>query len=347
MSNIQYPLNRFDKPSKELLVGMINKYNGVRLDPKQLVFGKPTLLDGSGLTEVSIQFHESMGWSREQKPLTYHRIEANRMPDLRTLVIHQESYDGQDALLKAVFDQCGVLLEPELLDIQEVFGYVDEDQSQLAVVVVTTDLTGFTPTAEEELVIDPNGDRSFKLTFKEDHLVYFGYLHVVVRPALKLLNTTIARRMDFRQYYIDGNLHRPPVDLYVPHGRLLVGDTWPDRNEAKVVEAYLYELKPVQLSVLNGRLAEFLCEMTGDPWTYVADTPSAFNIYNSTISYNGLVSDVNSVGDPRYSYVLIIQLGSLCENLSGVLRIGYRYSSSQVPTNQQYNPASANPIFTF
>lgn len=347
MSNSRYPLNRFNKPSKVLLVEMINKFNGVRLDPDQLVFSTPTLLQEDGLTEVSVKFKESTGWSRDSRPIRYHRVELSRVPELRGLAIHLELFTDPQEVVKALFDQCGLLLEPDLIEIQEIYGGLDADQTDINNRITRTQLSGFNAVTEEPWTPDPDLDRNFKITFKPEHLVYFGELIVLVRPSIKLLGVTISRQLDLRQYYRDGNLNRPPVDLYQPKGVLLVSGLSSHLLEDMKTEAYLYEQKAGAIVEPTNQLAEVLTFLTGDPWQYTPEAVLDFNIYNSTIIYNGLVSSEYSADDPRYGYVMVIELSDLCRNLSGLLRIGYRYSSPEVPTNHQYNPASVKPIFQF
>ncbi|MNQ02305.1 hypothetical protein D3C85_149770 [compost metagenome] len=345
MSNCASPLNRFNKPSKQLLVEMINTFNGTQLVADQLTFSDPEALDTEGKTEVKLMFRTNLGWSDEQRPMTYYRIEANRHEDLKTLVINAEGISDDASLLQAIFDQCGVLLEPSHIQIQEIYGGLDADQADITTRVTQPFLNGFNKVVEPPFAPDPDLDRNFMITF-DDHLVFFGYLHVLVRPALALLGKTIARRMDFRDFYKDGSTGRPPIDLYLPQGRLFIAEfTKTPLGDAKQTAAYLYEQKSGPIVDVANRLTGVLFALTGDLWHYTPDTVSDFNFYNSTILYNGLVSPEYSVDDPRYSYVLVIELGDLCRNLSGKLRIGYRYSSTTTPANKQFNPASATPLF--
>lgn len=346
MSNCASPLNRFNKSSKQLLVEMINAFNGVQLEADKLTFSDPEMLQADGKTEVKVMFRTNLGCSDEQRPVTYYRIEANRLEGLSHLVINSALIPDNTALLKAIFDQCGVLLEPELITIQEIYGGLTANQSDITNRVKRPFLQGFDEELDQPFVPDPDTDRDFLITFKDDHLVFFGRIQVLVRPALTLLGTTIARRMDFRDFYKDGAYARPPIDLYVPQGRLLVPDHLVTvLGDCKKTEAYLYEQKAGPINALGSRLADVLASLTGDLWHYTSDVVQDFNIYNSTILYNGLVTPEYSADDSRYSYVMVIELGALCRNLSGKLRIGYRYAAPGVPANRQYNPASATPLF--
>jgi hypothetical protein len=347
MSNSQYPLNRFNLPSKRLLVEMINKFNGVRLDASQLVFGTPELLKDDGLTSVTVKFDDKMPWDQSTRPVHYYRVEANKHPDLSHLVIHANPVLTDGELITQLLAQRGLYLEPELIEIQEIYGPLDSDQNDIGNRIVNAHLNGFDDVEAEPYVPNPDLDRNFKITFKPEHLVFFGHVYVMVRPVLALMGTTIARNMDFRQYYADGKGGRPPVDLYMPKGVLLMPEEFPSLPGKLRAETYLYERKVGAVTELNSLLATILTELTGDAWHYTPDAVLDFNIYNSTISYNGLVSSEFNTDDPRYGYVLCLELGDLCRNLSGVLRIGYRYSSSTVPTNQQYNPSSVTPIFSY
>lgn len=347
MSTKSHPTDRFNKPSKELLVEMINKFNGVRLEPGQLVFGTPTLLQGDGLTSIPVKFRSDMGWSDEEQHIRYFRIEANRHPELRSLVVHSEYVADSASLLKLVFDQCGVVLEPDVVIVKEIYGGLEADQYNLSTRIATPHLTGFNTIIDEPWRPDPELDRNFRITFADEHLLYFGHLHVMVRPALVHLGQTIAKRMDFRAFYQDGNLNRPPVDIYLPKGRILVGEGQPDPEGPRSVEAYLYEQQAGPILAVEPGMAVLLTSLTGDSWVSQSGTVTDFNIYNSTILYNGLVSSQYSTDDPRYGYVMAIELGDACRNLSGLLRIGYRYSSSVTPANRQYNLAGSSALFNF
>ena len=346
MSNCASPLNRFNKPSKQLLVEMINAFNGVQLEADKLTFSDPEMLQADGKTEVKVMFRTNLGWSDEQRPVTYYRIEANRLEGLSHLVLNSDLIPDNAALLQAIFDQCGVLLEPELITIQEIYGGLTANQSDITNRVKKQFLQGFDEEPVQPFVPDPDTDRDFLITFKDNHLVFFGRIQVLVRPALKLLGTTIARRMDFRDFYKDGVYARPPIDLYIPQGRLLV-DTHQSTpvGDGKQTQAYLYEQKAGAIVDIESQLASILMGLTGDAWDYTPNATVDFNIYNSTILYNGLVTPEYSADDSRYSYVMVIELGALCRNLSGKLRIGYRYAAPGVPANRQYNPASATPLF--
>jgi len=348
MSNCKYPLNRFNKPSKQLLVEMINTFNGTTLVADQLIFSAPEALQGDGKTSVTVKFRDNLGWSLESRPMTYYRIEANRHEQLKSLVIHAEYLGDAAALLAVIFDQTGVLLEADEIVVQEIYGGLLADQSDINVRATQPYLTGFDEVVDPLVVPDQDLDRNFKITFKDSHLIFFGHLYVMVRPALKLLSNTIARRMDFRDFYMDGSYARPPVDLYIPQGRLLLADGQMSvLGGVKETGAYLYEQKAGPINALGSRVADVLVSLTGDLWHYSSELVLDFNIYNSTVLYNGLVTPEYSADDSRYSYVMVIELGSLCRNLSGNLRIGYRYSAPGVPTNRQYNPASATPIFQY
>jgi predicted metalloprotease len=71
-----------------------------------------------------------------------------------------------------------------------------------------------------------------------------------------------------------------------------------------------------------------------------------FNVAGIRVLYNGLVSKEHPVTDHAFNYVIAFELGSQCSNLSGVLKIAYRYSDSLTPANQPYNRAAPMPLFS-
>lgn len=337
-------LDRFNKKSKELLVDFINAKNNRGLTSDQLVFGKPKLMSGDGLSEVDVSFDESTGWPHDQKrPLGYYRINLEVLIGNQPLTVHVLE-DGDDALLKAIHEQYGLLLEKELVTIQLVTRNLPDSTPQ-------DQLSGFEGEDAEEEPTEPEvppylDNRNYRLTFKDDHLIFFGGLTVQTRRSIQGLGGTIDSLLDLREYYSDGKFDLPKVDLVFPRGELYVDETaYPDYEDRKATNAYLYELKADSFILDQDVLHLILQRLTGDAWVSKDEKGLDFNLFGSKVLYNGFVKVDYGLERGSYNYVLAVELGAKCANLTGVVKIGYQFSSSKVPGNIYQNQASVLPLF--
>lgn len=336
-------LSRYNKPSKELFVDYINDLNSRRLSPTQLVFGIPIQLTPDGISKVSVKFATELGWSTEEEFLTYRRVELSNLLRDMPITIHVAEHETSD-ILKAIKEQWGILLEESLITLAPA-------PTSIAVIAPVTDLPGFTA---EDGVDDPpflpsEENRDYILTFKAEHLIFFGQIKVQTRPSIKLLGTTIDSLMDLRLYYYDGTFDKPPVDIYIPNGELLLSDEVVECGERRHYESWLYVVKEsgddAVENVVSSYLTRLLTQLTGDVWISDPTMRTDFNLSGLRVLYNGFVSKEHPVTNHAYNYVIALELSSLCSNLSGILKIGYRYSDSRTPGNLSYNQSSVLPIF--
>lgn len=338
-------LNRFNKPSKELLVEYINAKNNRGLRTDQLIFGKPVLKDGNGLSEIEISFDPSTGWPTDQKrQFAFFRIELEWLLHKKPLVVHVD-VDGEDALLTAIREQYGLLIEKDMVTIEVVTkSFADNTQN--------VDIPGFEP--EDAPEVEPEeppppaylDNRNYRITFSDDHLIFFGGFDVFTRRSIELLGKNIDSLLDLREFYADGNFDLPKADLIFPNGELYVNDqSYPAYVDRKAVSAQLYDIKAGTLVSEISRLPAVLRKLTGDPWTVVDERGIDFNLIESEVIYNGFVKADQPLGDGKYNYVLALSLGQRCANLTGIVKIGYQFSSSKVPGNITQNQASVFPLF--
>ena len=337
-------LDRFNKPSKELLVNFINKKNNRGLSPDQLIFGTPVLKQEDGLSEVEISFDPSTGWSApdQKRTLGYFRtnleVELNKQP----LVVHVAE-EGTDILLKAIEEQYGLVLEKDLVVVE----LVARDVSDSAPV---TEVPGFDPEAapeesEEEVVPPYLDNRNYRITFKDEHLIFFGGLDVYTRRSLELLGNTIDSLIDLREFYRDGNFDLPKAEMFFEGGELYINEeNYPQYIDRKAAAALLYEL-PLGPIMVESELATILRKLTGDPWVVEDAEYIDFNLYRSEVIYNGFVKVEYGLKKAAYNYVIAIKLGQPCANLTGYIKIGYQFSSSKIPGNIAENFASVMPLF--
>ncbi len=314
MSSCRLPiLSRFSLPSKELLIKYINHTNNRDLSSNQIDFGTPVLLSEDGKTEVPISFQSETGWEQASNKLTYWRQELSKIPGCQRLTTSSD-YDDHLGLLDDLFEQYGLLIEYDHVSFSD-------------------------PSHGEDGVVD------YTLTFV-DHLIFFGSFTLQVRPTIEFLGTSITQLMDLREFYSDGNRNRVPVDLYCQNGELLLHEAVVTNHTTRsALELTLYSVLSDTPIVDPIPLVEILNLLTGDDWVCV-DDEAPFNLKGSVVLYNGLRSEEHQVESPSYGYVMVIELGDLCQNLEGLITIGYRYSQPFQAGSSLGYPASPNTILT-
>lgn len=336
-------IGRFSKKSKPLLVDYINRINNRALVPEQLEFGVPLLINDSGLSQVEISFSSTTGWDTAKRVLTYNRVDLNMILHNAPIVVHVPDYTPE-SLYKAILEQYGVLIEPELVDLTLVTASLND-------AIFTPNLLGFQAAdsaVSVEVPIEPPylDNRNYSLTFKDKHLIFFGSVQVMTRRSLDLLGTTIDSLMDLRAFYADGNFDRPPVDLYLPNSELKVSELELLTTERRMYESQLYSILPQTTIQVGTPLVPLLRQLTGDQWISADVSDQPFNVFGAEVLYNGFVNKDYSATDPAYNYLLALKLGNACTNLSGIIKIAYRYSDSKTPGNLPYDRASVPPIFS-
>lgn len=336
-------LGRFGKKSKDLLVDYINEHNNRLLAPDQLDFGTPSTMDDTGLTEIAVSFAPEMGWSDEKEIMAYYRVEPSLFLRGQPISIYVTGYSDVE-ICNAIFEQYGLFIEPEFITLELV-------TQSLPDITPVTDLPGFEPEdAEPEPPVEmptPGylDNRNYKLTFKQTHLIFFGEVQVQTRRAMQSLGNPIDSLIDLRQFYTDGNMGVPPVDLLIPKGELYVTrEYYPALEQIRSDESYLYGLKAGQVISLAPPITRILSNLTGDDWISSPDA-NDFNLYGSTVIYNGFVSKDQTLEESGYNWVVAIELDARCTNLTGIVKIGYRYASDKVPGNNPFNQSSVPPLF--
>lgn len=335
-------LGRFSKPSKELLVDYINSKNSRQLTSAQLNFANPVLQDPTGLSTIEVTFANSTGWSSEVQKLTTYRVDLQAVLEGNPLVVYVTE-NTDDAILAAIRTQYGLLLEKELVTIQLIERSLEESAE-------VTDVGSFDPAdSSAPVVVDmtptPYLDNlNYTVTFSNDHLIFFGQLQVCTRRALTLMGKDIDSLLDLREFYSDCNYGLPKVDLLIQNGELYVTKgSFPYVVQRKVWNTRLYAYKTDDVIPADDLIAQLVQALEGSAWVS-KPTRMSFNLYGSKILYNGFVSTDYSLGDAAYNYVLALELSDYCDNLTGVVKIGYQFSSSEVPGNITNNRASVLPL---
>jgi len=283
---------------KDILVDYINHYNNRNLTSDTLLFGDPSEVDEFGMIKVGLSFSTITGWqTNENAYLTYKRQDIQSAVPDSVFVVHSNDYT-LNGVITAIFNQYGF--------------YLDEGHYQ----IVETDASGTVL-----VVIDETAEeRYFKIEINDTHLLLEGEILVHVVPSIELLDTSISRLIDIRSYYATVNEGPYPTELY----------TKPFVFNAELDEgSVLFNVDTTDLKL--DVIATVLSRVSRDDWV-VSDTPSAFNLKNASLIYNGLVSDDYPGTDVEYPYVLVIELSSeYCSNLIGSLIINYYNNDDLTP----------------
>lgn len=331
---------RYSKSSKELLVDYINATNNRLLKPEQLLFGLPVNEGEEGLTSVDIKFASTNGWSEEVQRLMYRRVDINQILNDEPCAVHVPVLT-EAAIVAALYEQYGLKLEPELITVELA------DVNFVAIAPIT-DTVGFQPedAPEEPEPLPALQNTNYLVTMSSDHLIFTGSFKVITRQSLTLLGATIDSLLNLRQFYSDSNQGLPPVDLILEEGELKLSDAYMSHDDRRAVESYLYTIPTGYVWADLVNLPQLLRRLTGDEWVSVPDQALPFNVHGSEVIYNGFVSVAHTVKDPAYNYVFCLDLSKWCNNITGVLKIAYRYSDSKVPGNLPNNHASTPPLFS-
>lgn len=333
-------LGRFSLPGKQLLVSFINRVNNLQLIPDQLVIkGDPLSVNDEGLTELKIAFAESTGWGTAVQTLTYIRLSIGEQLLGMGLTIYVDAHDKK-SLLDAIFQQAGLYLEADLVSIDQV-------ERDISVILSEQKLSGFSEDGVLAQEVPPAFDnRDFIVTIDPKHLMFFGSFTLKTRQALRTADRSIDSLLDLRRWYATNSANRYPIDLLIPGGNLKVGDL-KDLTSQRVWESELHGIKQ---GAIYGNLDDalpditpLLTELSGVCWVLESEFKD-YNLTHARVVYNGRVSAEQQFPDPSYSYVLALELAGLCTNVSGILKIGYRYSTLNSKCLSDYDPSAVPPI---
>lgn len=342
MQQCQNPrLSRFNKKTKDLLVDFINARNNRGFDPGQFEFGDPVAVNDLGVTSLKFKFRDELGWGDDKHAFTYVRQDVNHLLGNAAIVIHVPD-NSEAAIINALLEQYGWLVEPEFVE----FEIVTRDITTTA---PNVELPGFDAEESDETIPEPLppalDNRNYVMRFKPENLIYYGEVKIFTRKSIVLLGQTIDSLLDLRAYYAPGHFQLPFVDMFANKGTFYVTDEKLGYELRRSWEAALYGLAVGDVFADTSIFPALLTKLTGDPW-HGDNKPGPFNLCSGKVIHNGFVSKDYNVCDPAFNYVLAVELGHLCDNLQGILKIAYRFSSSKDPGSLRYDPSSILPITT-
>lgn len=324
--------NRFSQPAKETLVSWINEKNNRGFYPHQFTFSDPIKLDDDGTVEIPFTYNPT----GESSSLEVQRVNIGKVPGLKNLVIYPDAITTESILL-SLYREYGLYLDKDMVSVST--GPVSLDK-----ILVGDKLDGFgnDEVVESQVHFD---QLECSITMLDNHLVYEGVLNIVLAKSVLHNTDSIARRMSLRDYYAQDGEGKPYVETFQPKGLWLVDKTnrylnrdlideslyTPplDRELRRELESRLFHVDKREV-VDYHILAEVLTKVTGSKWV-AENSVVPFNVMNSRVLYNGLASDQPGIAPVSHSYLLILELSGLCENLQGRVHIAYRYSTPSHP----------------
>ena len=324
---------RFYLDSKSSLVNWINVVNNRSFTVDDFIFDTPVSEGGDGWVRINGTYVPT----DEPMVLRVQRVDLSKLNGVEPLVIHVPSYDKKD-IADAIFEQYGILLELDLFEmtitrmpIENIIGYT---------------LDGFDGSAVP--VLDPvidywNGEGT--LTISPDHLTLEGTITFKVRSAMLSFENRIDSVLSLRQFYSNSDSLLPFVETIQPKG------VWTlDKNHfgtmsvKKEVEAKLYEMSLSEDTIVDYVfIAQVLSSITNQEWIS-SQSPTPFNVMGSIIKYNGVAGEHPNVAPVEYSYLMILQLSDLCDNLQGDIHIAYQYANYKHPLYGNKSLAGAPPL---
>lgn len=291
---------RYDKPTEEVLLDILNYTNKTAYEYRQLSFGPPLAL-GDTLTQLVISPTDNVSWQKNAL-VKYNRLNLGETFELTPLVIDVPDQEIT-TILKALKDQCRVLFAPDEVTLTQ-------DTSELASVLTHTVLAASAEDAAEPVVNDQVFN--YRLSADFGNLIWVGETPVFVRQTQELMGRDIRTDLAIRHYFAETRSRKVAIELIV--------------DATKTADDFAALLKKFNAGgKLNAPthftpVAKFL---TGDEWVSVKER-APFNLYEARVLYNGLNSGEYFTGQRKHSHVLALELSEACTNLSGIWLIPYR-----------------------
>jgi len=294
---------RYDKPSQELFLDLINHTNLAAYESSQLEFGLPEVIEGS-LTAVKIKPTDKVGWTGAAV-VKYRRLDLGTALGFSPMI--DTSDISKEGILAALNAQYSLYLDADLVEISPAPRRLDQ-----AVRVIQ--MNGFdnadVPDGVPTVSFD-EGIKDFIITVSPDHLIWLGSARVHVRPVMELLGRTIKQRLAMMDYFDQIGGPKVPIELAV------------DRSiDATCVSYPIKKLKKGDVLTQLTPFVEVARKLTGDAWVSDASV-RPFNVYQSKVLYNGFNQGEYFTGFASYSHVLAVELSEYCGNLSGTWLIHY------------------------
>lgn len=291
---------RYDKPTEEVLLDILNYTNKTAYESRQLSFGPPLAL-GDTLTQLVISPTDNVSWQKKAT-VKYNRLNLGETFEQTPLVIDTPDQDIT-TILRALKDQCRVLFGADEVTLVQ-------DTSELANVLTHTVLAASAEDAAEPVVNDQV--YNYRLTAAYGNLIWVGETPVFVRQTQELMGRDIRTDLAIRHYFAETRSRKVAIEL-------IVDNTKTADDFAALLKKFPAGSKlPASTPFVN--VGKFL---TGDTWVSGKER-APFNLYEARVLYNGLNSGEYFTGQRKHSHVLALELSEACTNLSGIWLIPYR-----------------------
>lgn len=278
-------LFKYQRPELESLVEVINFTNKTDFKVDELSFDVPVVVEGP-VVSVKIAEAGSDGFDNALE-LTYPRKDLALTFSKSPLVIDVADHDDE-SILSAIYDQHGVLFES---------------------IYVTID-KGDEPASPE-----PGATADYVLRANPESYMWFGETPLLVRNVGTLMGRSIKTGLAIRAYFGETGGNKVPIDLIY--------------DSSKNASAYGKTLSALQVPATgplvltpDSLFVDVASALTGDVWVS-EETEVPFNLNGSSVIYNGANSGEHFLGYPNYSHVIVVELGPLCQNLTGQWKIFY------------------------
>lgn len=318
---VHYRGIRFALNAKDSLVSWINLVNHRSFSSDDFVFDDPTNIQPNGWVTVTGTFLPT----NESITLTLQRVDLSEINSLRTLSFHTPSF-SKESIANSIFEQYGIYLDLDLFEL-------DLEKQELSSVLGDR-LNGFGDTglAMEAPIFKGTGEATGKIYISPRHLTLEGTIDFKIRTSMLSLGLDIDSVLKLRDYYSISDESKPFVETLQPKGVWTVDkNAFSPHHVKKEIDARLYEstLYP-DIPVDYDFIKQVLTAITGHAWSNVMDTVP-FNVMGSTIKYNGVSGKHPNIAPVEYSYLMIIELGTMCSNLQGDIHIAYQYVNELHP----------------
>lgn len=146
----------------------------------------------------------------------------------------------------------------------------------------------------------------------KDNLMFSGSMEVFVRPLNKLLERDIRTHLNIYEYFsTNKDVNKPDIQV-----------VFKVKQPSKGFDLLLKGLQPNDKIEMGSSVIHLAKDLTGDEWT-TYPAVKEFNLFHSTVVYNGLNTGKFFSGSKQHSHVLVLRIGDYCSNLKGLWIIPY------------------------
>src|SRR5690606_27772132 len=148
-------------------------------------------------------------------------------------------------------------------------------------------------------------------TMNEKSLLWKGSVEIRIHPVQELMDRSIDWHLDLSRFLVGHPHSKVPITF-------LLDQCDAELKYGKWLKRYYAEHR----LLLEDELLDEMSRITKDKWVCV-DRKERFNLYGAQVLYHGRNRGQWYTGRAEHSHVLILRLSNFCENLYGVMALGY------------------------